>query len=257
MELTQDSLPFITGMGYRKICDLIFDEFYQFNIEQIDQFDGMKIFVKTDLLFEFEVRILPKIKKKFILYTHNSDLSIDDKYLSILENNFLVEWRGQNINTIHSKLQSIPIGIANRRWPHGDVEILEKIISENNKKDNLIYCNIDINTNYIERMNCLKEIYPIQNFGRLDFENYLRNVSKSYFVISPNGNGIDCHKNWECFYLKSVPIITEGINSSYYKDYPFLIIGKWSDFNKIDLNVDLYNKIMNKKNKIEYDKLIP
>ena len=104
-------------------------------------------------------------------------------------------------------------------------------------------------------MDCLNEVYPIQNSNRLDFENYLRNVSKSYFVISPNGNGIDCHKTWECFYLKSVPIITESINSSYYKDYPFLIINKWSDFNKIDLNVDLYNKIMN-KNKIKYDKFI-
>ena len=127
MELTQDSLPFITGMGYRKICDYIYDEFYQFDINNIDQFDKMKIFVKTDFLFDFEFKILPKINKNFILYTHNSDLCIDNKYLSILNNDYLIKWYGQNINTIHDKLQSIPIGIANRRWSHGDVEILKKI----------------------------------------------------------------------------------------------------------------------------------
>ena len=53
MELTKDSLPFITGMGYRKICDFIYDEFYKVNITEVNQFDGMKIFVKTDFLFEF------------------------------------------------------------------------------------------------------------------------------------------------------------------------------------------------------------
>jgi len=245
--VTDDSIPFVTGMGYRKICDYIYDEFYQFDINNIDQFDNMKIFVKTDFLFDFEFKILPKINRNFILYTHNSDLCIDNKYLSILNNIFLVKWYGQNINTVHDKLQSIPIGLANKRWQHGNVEILKKIISENNKKDNMIYCNMDINTNYAERTNCLQSISPIQNSNRVNFETYLRNVSKSYFVISPNGNGIDCHKTWESFYLKSVPIITESINSSYYKDYPFLILNKWSDFNKIDLNIDLYNQIINNK----------
>jgi hypothetical protein len=246
MDLTKDSLPFLTGMGYRKQCDFIYDEFYRFDIDQVEQFDGMKIFVKTDILFEFQSMVLIKIRKKFILYTHNSDLSIDDKYLQIINNDYLLKWYGQNINTYNDKLVSIPIGIANSRWEHGNIDILKKIINENNSKVNNVYCNIDINTNRSERIECLNNIHPIENSNRSDFESYLREISKSYFVISPNGNGIDCHKTWESLYLKSIPIVTNSINISYYKDYPILILDNWSDIKNFNLNEDLYNKLISK-----------
>jgi hypothetical protein len=246
MELTKDSLPFITGMGYRKMCDFIYDEFYKVNITEVNQFDGMKIFVKTDFLFEFISNVLPNITNKFFLYSHNSDECIDDKYFLILNNDNLLTWFGQNVNTINDKLKSIPIGIANRRWPHGNIEILQKVIDENNTKDNLIYCNIDVNTNISERSACLEAIYPIQNSNKVSFEEYLRIISKTYFIISPNGNGIDCHKTWESMYLNAIPIVTNSINISHYKDYPILIIDNWSDLKDIELNVELYNKIMEK-----------
>ena len=163
MDLTKDSLPFITGMGYRKKCDFIYDEFYKFDINKVNQFDGMKIFVKTDMLNDFKSIILPNIKNKFILYTHNSDLSINDSYLSIMNNDYLLKWYGQNINFLHYKLFSIPIGIANIRWPHGNTDIIKKVMIENNRKVNNVYCNIDINTNMNERTTCLNSIYPIKN----------------------------------------------------------------------------------------------
>lgn len=248
MSLTDDSLPFITGMGYRNLCDYVYDEFEKFNIDIINQFENMKIFVKTDFLFEFQSISLKKINKPFILYTHNSDLSIDYRYINIINNPYLVKWFGQNINFKSDKLYSIPIGIANKRWNHGDIEILKKVISEDNKKVNLVYCNIDINTNIIERKKCLSNIYPIVNSNRVNFEDYLRSLSKSFFVVSPNGNGIDCHKNWESFYLKSIPIVTRSINMSYYEKYPFIIIDDWSHFSKLKLTEELYYKIINSTN---------
>lgn len=246
MELTKDSLPFISGMGYRKICDFVYDEFYKFNINEVIQFDDMKIFVKTDYLFEFIHYILPHINKKFVLYTHNSDQSIDNRHIGILNNNYLIKWFAQNVNIYNDKLFSIPIGLANRRWPHGNIEILNKIINENNKKENMVYCNIDVNTNIIERTDCLNNILPIKNSEKVSFEEYLRIVSKSFFIISPNGNGIDCHKTWESLYLKSIPIVTNSINISFYKDYPILIIDNWSDLKNIELNENLYYKIIKK-----------
>lgn len=246
MELTKDSLPFITGMGYRKICDFIYDEFYKLNINEIEQFDSMKIFVKTDFLFEFIREVLPNITNKFFLYSHNSDECVDGRYSEIFDNEYLLTWFAQNVNIINDKVKSIPIGIANRRWPHGNIEILEKVINENNTKTDIVYCNIDINTNIAERSNCLEEIYPIQNSNKVSFEEYLRIISKTYFIISPNGNGVDCHKTWESMYLKSIPIVTNSINISHYKEYPILIIDKWSDLKDIELNVELYNKIMEK-----------
>lgn len=251
--MTKDSLPFISGMGYRKLCDYIYDEFEKFNIDNIKQFNGMKIFVKTDLLAEFIRNILFKIKTNFILYSHNSDLGIDEKYVDLLDNKYLKMWYAQNVLIRHNKLKSIPIGIANKRWKHGNVEILSDTINKNNTKDNLIYCNFDINTNIVERKKCIDNIFPITLSPKVDFEQYLEQLSKSYFVISPNGNGIDCHKHWESLYLKTIPIVTDSINiQNFRNEYPFIVIKDWSDFKKLELNEELYFNMIQKldKNKL-------
>ena len=144
--------------------------------------------------------------------------------------------------TIHSKLQSIPIGIANNQWDHGNESDFIEIINENNIKDNLFYINFEI-TNF-NRNDCLDKLYKfgLHKQERKSFKNYLRELSKSYFVISPEGNGIDCHKTWESLYVKSVPIITKSINAEFYKDYPIIIIDDWSKFNPSDFDINLYHE---------------
>lgn len=241
------SLPFITGMGYRKLCNYVYDEFTKMDIDKVKQFKGMRIFVKTDLLPEFVANVLGKITVGFELYTHNSDFGIKEVHLYILENPWLICWYAQNIWFKHKKLKSIPIGIANSRWPHGNVETLKKIMREKNEKNMLLYCNFDVNTNPLERSDCLNKIWPYKNDTKKSFEEYLRLVSKSYFVISPNGNGIDCHKHWEAMYLKAIPIVTKSFNIEQYPNYPFLIIDSWDDFKKLKLTKELYDSIINDK----------
>ena len=38
--------------------------------------DGQVIFVKTDYVEDFARRVVPRLKKKFILITHNSDYGV-------------------------------------------------------------------------------------------------------------------------------------------------------------------------------------
>lgn len=83
---------------------------------------------------------------------------------------------------------------------------------------------------------------------KLPFKDYLTELAKSYFVISPNGNGIDCHKTWEALYLKTIPIVTKSINIDYYKNYPILIIENWRDFNIKNITIDMYNTLWNNFN---------
>ena len=251
-KLTKHSLPYISGMGYREKCDFIYDEFYKFNIHHIDQFNGMKIFIKTDLLNDFIKRFLPFIITPFIIYTHNSDKEINSIYNDLLNHHLLEKWFGQNINLNHPKLFSLPIGIANARWDHGNTKILDQVIKENNSKDNVVYCNFDLKTNIVERKKCINNIGDIKMDERQSFYQYLKKISKSYFVISPNGNGVDCHKHWESLYLNTIPIVTESINISFYKDYPFLVIKNWEEFNKLELTEELYHNIWDNfdKNKL-------
>ena len=68
-------------------------------------------------------------------------------------------------------------------------------------------------------------------------------TTRKFHRISPNGNGIDCHRNWESLYLKTIPIVTESVNINFYKSYPLLILKNWSDFPNLNLTESLYKKL--------------
>ena len=108
-------------------------------------------FVKTDCIDFFRSFMLPKITYSFTLITHESDCSINESHLDILNHPLLRTWYGMNCHVLHEKLQPIPIGLANEEWPHGNKKIVQKVVTENTTKSKLIYCNYDFNTNISER----------------------------------------------------------------------------------------------------------
>ena len=240
-------MDFITGNKYKKICHYSLDNFGFIKHSEPEKNEILKIFVKVDYIHTF---FKTKIERPYWLITHNGDIPIGDDYLPYMSDNNLIKWFGQNIDTKHFKLNSIPIGIANETWEHGNESILTEIINKKLTKENLIYANFDINTNKSEREICLSEIN--KNGVTLDnkkpFKEYLEEVGKSYFVISPNGNGIDCHKTWESLYLKSIPIVTKSVNIEFYQKYPIIIIDSWSEFNSSYFTTDLYHKTWDKFN---------
>lgn len=234
----------ISGDTFKKLCDLSFDEDgrNEFVIKN-RIFKEPLVFIKTDYVFSVIKELL---KEPIRIVTHNSDYCIDEKFIDLLDNKNVIHWYAQNIAINHPKLSSIPIGIANSKWAHGDTQALQECINKNNKKTNLVYANFTVSTNPRERNLCLEvtKRNGIDFVERLPFNQYLDGLSRSMFSISPNGNGIDCHKTWESLYLKTIPIVTKSINSIQYSDLPILIVDKWSDLDKITLNEDLYNSII-------------
>lgn len=228
-------------MSYRSLCDFHYDEFEQSNFIDEKQFDGMKIFVKTDFVGQFEQSLLPFLKNKFYLYCHNGDLGAPSS-LGLLNHPLLIHCYSQNVSIKHKKLSSIPVGLANRHWPHGNIETLKSIQDKQLKKTNLFYTNFSIETNREERQKC-QSFVGSNRIKSLSFSEYLKNIAQSFFCVSPNGRGIDCHRNWESLYLKTVPIVTESININFYRSYPFLIIKDWSEFPNLNLSESLYKKL--------------
>ena len=55
-----------------------------------------KVFVKGDMLFEYFNKIGSSISNNYILFTHNSDEIIDDKYRNLIDDN-VVHWFAQNL----------------------------------------------------------------------------------------------------------------------------------------------------------------
>ena len=57
-------------------------------------------------------------------------------------------------------------------------------------------------------------------------------IIKYHFVVSPHGNGLDCHRTWETLMLGSIPIVKTSSIDYLFKDLPVLILKEWSDINE-------------------------
>ena len=191
------------------------------------------------------LNVMKYMKNPFILVSHNSDENITIRYSNILEHPKLVYWYAQNVLMEHEKLTTLPIGIANSMWPHGNLTIIENIIKSQNTKQNDFYFYFNINTNRTVRSICKEKLEKkglLFDQHPLSFENYLQKLSQYKYAICPPGNGIDCHRLWECLYLGVIPILLRSIFSEKIsKSFQVVLLDDWDDFNAQEL-LEKYTK---------------
>ena len=83
------------------------------------------------------------------------------------------------------------------------------------------------------------------NFVKSTHKEYLRGISRALFVISPNGNGIDCHRHWESLYLRTIPVVSRSVVTEkfYEMGIPLLILDDWAQLSELELTLETYNNI--------------
>jgi len=53
------------------------------------------------------------------------------------------------------------------------------------------------------------------------------------YCICPEGNGLDTHRLWECFYLRIIPVMLYSpfsMNIRNKTGFPMILLNSWSDF---------------------------
>ena len=68
----------------------------------------------------------------------------------------------------------------------------------------------------------------------MSIKKYRHQLEKSFFVISPPGNGIDCHRTWEAFYHKTIPVLEKRFYLFEHLNLPVFLGDNIEDFFKID-----------------------
>jgi len=255
-----DSNPYVSGDDFRHLAQFVFDETSPyFNPELVK--NGDIIFVRTEPsiinLKVFFTFFHPKIKEPYILITHNGDDNVPGQFENYLNDAKLIAWFGQNGNIVdHTKFIHIPIGFQNRYYQNNYVEIINELnqLGINKQKKYLLSLNFDINTNNIIRRpvyNFFKDkLYCyIQSTKKSNYE-YLVDVAHSKFIISPHGNGLDCHRTWEALCLNTFPIVKTSTLDVLYKDLPVLIIYDWSEITQEFLD-QKYQEMINQEYKTE------
>jgi len=173
------------------------------------------------------------IMNPYTLVTHNSDENIKEQYIPLLDDTKLIRMFSQNICIDHPKLHLLPIGIANSMWAHGDLHTLGLLMTFHEPKSRDVYFYFNVGTNRNDRELCYREI----SAKGLVFEqpkphvDFLKHLSTHKFAVCPEGNGIDSHRIWECYYLGVIPIVhTSVFTRKLRKILPCILLDKWSDF---------------------------
>ena len=221
------SAPFISGDSYRTLADFLYDETHLCTAKEINDFSSKQkpiIFLSSWLIEKFVKEILPEIKNKFVLITHQGDKNItnSEPYSTLAKSKYLFHWFAQNCLYKNSKITPIPIGLEDR-WRHnaGDVKDFKSKKLKNNKKDTKILFGFSLNTNPQKRVPCYLALSGKKNTSEIfrspNAHLYRKMLSKYMFVASPAGNGLDCHRTWEAMYLGVIPIVEDNYMHRYFK----------------------------------------
>ena len=199
------------------------------------------------------------LNNDIILITSDGDISIpsslnNDVVNTILNCNKIKKWFTQNYDKtiIHEKFKNIPIGfdlhtpslqigrnvqdkIKFMLKLRNNVKILDKIFSDT-------HCNIS----HYERGKLYKVLrnnsHIVFSKERVNICNITKQYSTYKFVLSPRGNGLDCHRTWELFLLGVIVITKSSPLDSMFIDnnLPVVILESWDELNE---NLDFKLKV--------------
>ena len=279
---------FISTYGVCKSCTIYPKNFIavhenkeQAYLTTMTQREGMSIYVCSNTLRFFVSEILPNIKYSFFLVSGNSDLDVPLECLSTLQyqelvdSKFLIKWLAQNCTETHHKIVQSPIGLDYHtihmdphhywRMPNeGHVPIQQESILKKLRKSMKPFqertCKIFSNVHQRmdkrnDRASALKDI-PADLIhttkGFILRTNTWELMTQFSFVLSPFGNGYDCHRTWEALCLGAIPIVRAPQFKDLFEELPVLNVKEWSDVTQELLE----NTIIEFKNKqFNYDKL--
>ena len=188
---------------------------------------GDVIFVKTDLLGPFLEKKTPTVP--ITLVTGVSDLSpTEDQISRILSNPNIRRWIGTNIPVSHPKIVKILIGVGEAERTNGIHNMIVHLHNERipwEEKAN------DICVPYHGNTHASRNI--LATLPKLEYTEYMREISKHKFVVSMRGNGIDTHRFCEILLMGSVPVVEHSGLDDLYSQFPCVIV---NSFNDIDVS---------------------
>ena len=171
------------------------------------------------------------------LVIHNCDeIPNHDQMLSLagsFKKVYSVNWLGNP-----ELITPLPIGLENRDKrrngvPSDYANAISKGLPKFEERDiNFLVC-FSMHTNRVEREAALKYAAKIHGChivtDPITPKQYRGLLLRSKFVISPPGNGPDCHRTWEAMYLGAIPIVKKNFWPFQHKNLPVIQLDEWEN----------------------------
>jgi hypothetical protein len=209
---------------------------------------------------DFIMNWFPKLASPFVLVINGCDLDFPTQYFDKEESfvNFIAHSKvkhvfAQNCVIRHPKVSKLPIGLdyhtlansANSWGPCQSPMEQERALLSLSRKAKpfwerlpLCYSNFHFffgPSHGHDRRDAMSQIpkdlvfYEPTRQPRLS--SWTRQTEYA-FVLSPHGNGLDCHRTWEALNLGCIPIVKSSPIDELYAELPVLIVDSWSNLSK-------------------------
>jgi len=211
---------------------------------------GDSIYVCSETLPVFIRDTLPNLRVPFVLVSGDSDLTIEpaaSEYKSLINSPLLLAWYAQNMVNPLPKCIQMPIGLdyhtvwenPKHKWlipgessSPKDQEAVLRGIKTDDPRLPKIYVNFGALDKYGDRrtaMSIIPEKLMTLHLKPVPRTLVWKFIAKHAFVLSPFGNGLDCHRTWEALALGAIPIIRGRHFAALFKGLPVLIVDAWAD----------------------------
>lgn len=242
----------VSGDTFKNLCNYVIEGSIDNGFEYFSQFQNLsgRLFVQaepdsnaTRLLIEACTAALrfPELE----LVIHNGDQIPDESGMQLLNDSFKsvysVNWLGSS-----GVAKPLPIGLENASKLRNGVP--KDFIREINRGLKPIDCRdiellvcFSIWTNSSIRTEALGWARGLREATIIDRpitpRAYRKLLLRSKYVLSPPGNGADCHRTWEALYLGAIPVVLRKYWPFSDYDIPVVSLQNWEDFDlKVNLN---------------------
>jgi hypothetical protein len=226
--------------------------------------DGDLVWVRLTALPQFAAEVLPHIRARFALVTGDEDWSMPtdfDRAHELIASEHVACWFTQNFDgsDTSGKIFPLPIGIDfhtishRRKWGHAlatpreqeaELEALRTTMPPTSGRRLRVHADFHLNRHAravagetrdsVEanlRGNPCVEFLP-EKIPRLDL---WREKTRYAFVVSPHGNGLDCHRTWESLVLGNIVIVKRSPLDALYAGLPVVIVDHWEEITEANL----------------------
>jgi len=231
MDVIHSESEFVSGYEFHKLAHHSFCSRYPINLNPQSIKENDLVFINLDGISGFiDILSSDPPKNKFRLITHNSDCGFTQQHLDRLLPYINKVYPINCVLKDSAIIKKIPLGfVDNVHKPHYK---FKEIRDENNYKSVLTYMNFTIDTNVAKRTEC-KQVFSNKTWvlseQNIQPEDFYRQLSKSKYVLSPEGTGMDCHRTYESMLLDAIPILKSGSLDDFHKRLPVIIVEKWED----------------------------
>jgi len=254
----------LNAYNYETICKYTYLPTYGKYLSSDTVISTGNIFCKTDFVLELFSELINS-QGSYNLITHHSDYPITEE-LFYKKPKCIKKWFALNPVFQHTDLIPLPLGLKTHAGYYVEPQYMTEWFAYNINRLRLkpkiknIYCNW--NSTNIERNKIKGQLVESNiNFTyntNIPFNDYIEEMADHKYVISPPGNGIDCHRTWEALYVGCIPIVIENPIYNSWKDLPILQVKDYTaitqslldefssrSFDLTKLNIEYWRNVIN------------